>query len=88
MATFGKRWSEGGPWSREASVHQIKGGASRANRGAGRTGSLKATQPQIDFLLSLGYEHDPRDRSRLEASDAIEILKRRRSKRRQDKRQT
>ena len=83
MATFGKKYSDApGPWRREPSVHQIKGGQSHADRGAGRTGSLQATDKQIKYLISLGYEDDPNELSRLEASDAIEILKRRREKRR------
>lgn len=74
MATFGKKWNEPGPWAKESSVHQIKGGPSRAKR----LGSLKATRKQLDYLEALGYTGDP-DLTRLEASDHIANLKKRRT---------
>jgi hypothetical protein len=75
MATYGKKWNEYGPWSHD-SVHQIKGGASRART----PGNLKATPKQVAYLISLGYDHDPRDLTRLEASDAIQMLRRRKKR--------
>lgn len=58
---------------------KIKGGASRARRdGKNHSGGRAATQTQLDYLRDLGWTKPTDGMTRLEASDAITILQRRR----------
>jgi hypothetical protein len=68
MASFGAKYNKGGPWATQRGVHQIKGGGSRA-----RSGGLKVTDKQKSLLQELGY-NGPWDITRIEATDAIQIL--------------
>lgn len=60
-------------------VHQIKGGNSTARiDGRPHSGGRKMTAKQAQCLRALGYE-GPTDLTRLEASDTISVLERRRT---------